>query len=57
MSSQDPQEQQDVDCPECGGVAEQSGRHSLRCAECGWTFEDLPDNDPEPSFWEENNIP
>lgn len=57
MSHLDPPDDEDIECPECGAAAEQSCKYSVKCTECDWSFENLPDPEPRDSFYEENMLP
>ena len=57
MSHLDPPDDEDIECPECGAAAEQSCKYSVKCTECDWSFENLPDPEPRESFYEENMLP
>jgi hypothetical protein len=53
----EPPDDEDIECPQCGGAAEQACKYSVKCTECDWSFENLPDIEPEVSFYDENNLP
>jgi transcription initiation factor TFIIIB Brf1 subunit/transcription initiation factor TFIIB len=53
----EPPDDEDIVCPECGGAAEQTSRDELKCSDCGWSFENVPDIEPEVSFYNEKNLP
>jgi len=53
----EPPDDEDIVCPECGGAAEQKCKYSVKCTECDWEAENLPDIEPEVSFYDEKNLP
>jgi len=57
MICMEPPDDEDIVCPECGGAAEQTSRDELKCSDCGWSFENVPDIEPEVSFYNEKNLP
>jgi hypothetical protein len=57
MICMEPPDDEDIVCPECGGAAEQKCKYSVKCTECDWEAENLPDIEPEVSFYDEKNLP
>jgi len=57
MICMEPPDDEEIECPQCGGAAEQVCKYSVKCTECDWSFENLPDIEPEVNFFEENNLP
>jgi hypothetical protein len=53
----EPPDYEDIICPECGGVAEKKCKYSVKCTECDWEVENLPDIEPRVSFYDEKNLP
>lgn len=48
----EPPDDDDIECPQCGADAVQVCQYSVKCTECSWHFESLPED-----FIEENDSP
>ena len=57
MICMEPPDYEDIICPECGGVAEKKCKYSVKCTECDWEVENVPDIEPRVSFYDEKNLP
>ena len=45
----DPRNEEESECPSCGGVVIPTGTETAKCVDCGDLFE--PDGEPEDTNW------